>query len=100
MLRTSAGERHAFVELGDQAVRLRDRLIQLERKGALVLSDSVRELPIEDLLAEGVDTLSQYHLRPTVERDEKGLYLRDPKMAFYYGNRLESWAADLRESMG
>ena len=100
MLRTTVGERHAFVELGDQAVRLRERLAKLERKGALALSDSVRENSIEDLIAEGVQTLSQYHLRPTVEQDDKGLYLRDPKMAFYYGNRLDSWAAELRECIG
>ena len=99
LLRTTAGERHGFVELGDHAVRIRDKLVALERRGALVLSDPVRDHSIEELLAEGVKILSQYHLRPTVERDEKGLYLRDPKMAFYYGNRLEPWAAELRESM-
>ena len=73
--------------------------MSLETQGALVLSEAVREQSIEGLLEEAVTSLSSYHLRPTVEQDEKGFYLRDPKMAFYYGNRLEPWAPELREAM-
>lgn len=99
LLRTCGGERHSKVDVFGQALKLREKLIRLERNGALVLSEAVRDHTIEALLREGVDSLSSYHLRPTIEEDEKGYYLRDPKMAFYYGNRLEPWAPELRETL-
>ncbi|MGB0645576.1 MAG: 1-acyl-sn-glycerol-3-phosphate acyltransferase [Bradymonadia bacterium] len=99
LLRTCGGERHSKVDVGNQALKLRAKLMSLETQGALVLSEAVREQSIEGLLEEAVTSLSSYHLRPTVEQDEKGFYLRDPKMAFYYGNRLEPWAPELREAM-
>ena len=96
LLRAHAADRHSLVEVSDQATRLRDKLRRLELDGRLALSATLRTENIETVIGEAVSVLSQYHLKPTIEKDERGLYLHDPKMGFYYGSRLEPWANELR----
>lgn len=99
LLRTTSGDRHDLTELCDDAERLRARLVKMEGESRLRLDPGLRGGPIDEVLDDAVRAFGMYHLRAAVEREGDALVVRDPKLLFYYGNRLAAWADDLRGEM-
>jgi glycerol-3-phosphate O-acyltransferase len=96
LLRTTSGDRHDMTELCGDAERVREILLNLEKRGRLRLDPAIRSSPIDEVIDDAVRTYSMYHLRNAVERGDDALIVRDPKTLFFYGNRLDVWAVDLR----
>lgn len=99
LLRTTSGDRHDLVEVCREGEAVRQRLVELEKAGKVHLDEAVRSAPMDTLVDAACRTFGMYHARPAVERLKDGIVVRDPKLLFYYGNRLSHWAADLREAM-
>lgn len=92
LLRTTSGDRHDLTELCSEAERLRSRLVRLEGDGRLRLDATLRTGPIDEVIDAAVRTFGMYHLRHTVERAGDAVVVRDPKLVYFYGNRLAAWA--------
>lgn len=100
LLRTTSGEAHPFASVCEDAEWLRARLVTLESQGALRLDPGLRTGAIGDVLAEAINTFGMYHLRPALERtDDGGVLVGDPKLLYFYGNRLDAWAQDLKAAL-
>jgi len=99
LIRTTSGDRHDMTELCGDAERVRRLLVNEERLGHLRLDPAVRSAPIDELIEDGVRTYGMYHLRNAVEMTDDAVIVRDPKVLFYYGNRLANWAVDLRSGL-
>jgi glycerol-3-phosphate O-acyltransferase len=97
LLRTTSGDRHALAVLYADAERVRARLVKLERQGRLRLDPGLRSGDIQEVLDEAVRTFGMYHSRSAIERLEDSVVVRDPKLLFYYGNRLRAFDDALRE---
>jgi glycerol-3-phosphate O-acyltransferase len=97
LLRTTSGDVHPQASVCEDAEWLRARLVTLESQGRLRLDPALRQAPIASVLDEAVATFGMYHLRPALERlDDGGLLVGDPKLLYFYGNRLDAWATELR----
>ena len=96
LLRTTSGDRHDLTEVCDDGERVRKMLVRLEKSGHVRLDAALRTAPIDEVIDDAIRAFGMYHLRSSVERSDNSLIVRDPKMLFYYGNRLEPWAAELR----
>ena len=100
LLRTTSGDAHAFASVCEDAEWLRARLVTLEAHGRLRLDPGLRTAPIGDVLQEAVATFGMYHLRPALERtDDGGILVGDPKLLYFYGNRLDAWSQELQASL-
>jgi glycerol-3-phosphate O-acyltransferase len=97
LLRTTSGDRHDMAELCADGERLLQALRALEDAGQLRLAPSLRTAPVDEVLDEAVRTFGMYHAREAVERTTEAMVVRDPKLLFFYGNRLAAWAEGLRE---
>ncbi|MCA9541838.1 MAG: 1-acyl-sn-glycerol-3-phosphate acyltransferase, partial [Myxococcales bacterium] len=96
LLRTTSNDRHDLTELCSDAERVRARLVKMEAAGQVHLDATVRHGPIDEVIEGAVRTFGMYHLRSAVERADGALIVRDPKLLFFYGNRLAGWAGTLR----
>jgi hypothetical protein len=52
---------------------------------------------MDRVIDDAVRTFGMYHLRSAVEQSGESLVVRDPKILYFYGNRLDPWRQDLRE---
>jgi hypothetical protein len=52
-----------------------------------------------EIVREAVRSFESYHLRPALELRGDAVLVGDPKLLFYYGNRLEPWAETLRRAL-
>lgn len=64
------------------------KLQELERRGEIVLSSSVRGATAHELLRDTERALEGYHSTPVLRARDGGVALRDPKVLLYYQNRL------------
>jgi glycerol-3-phosphate O-acyltransferase len=97
LLRTTSGDVHPRASVCEDAEWLRARLVSLETQGRLRLDPALRQAPISSVLDEAVATFGMYHLRPALESmDDGGILVGDPKLLYFYGNRLDAWATELR----
>ncbi len=99
LLRTTSGDRHDYAEVCDDGERLRRALIKLEDQGAVRLDPALRTAPMDQIIDDAVRTFGMYHLRNALERSGESLVVSDPKMLYFYGNRLEPWRDPLREAL-
>lgn len=99
LLRSTSGHRHDLTELCDDAERVRRLLCRLEGRGELKLYPSVRNQPIDEVVSDAVRTFGMYHLKSAVEPSDTALVVGDPKMLYFYGNRLAPWSNALEEGM-
>jgi glycerol-3-phosphate O-acyltransferase len=74
-----------FVE---EIERTQRRLLDLEARGAIVLSTAVRGATATELLNDAERALNGYHTHPIIRSREQGVALLDPKVLLYYQNRL------------
>lgn len=96
LLRTTSGDRHDWAELCNDAERVREMLRQMESRSEVRLDPLVRSGGIDDVLEAGVRVFSMYHARQAVERSMDALIVREPKLLYFYGNRLAAWSDRLR----
>lgn len=96
LLRTTSGDRHPHAEVCADAERLRARLVSLEAAGRLRLPADLRTGSIAAIVDEAVETFGMYHARAAVERAGDALVVRDPRLLYFYGNRLAAWSGELR----
>ena len=52
---------------------------------------------MDEVFEAALSTYEMYHVRAACERAEEAVLVRDPKLLYYYGNRLEPWAPELRD---
>jgi glycerol-3-phosphate O-acyltransferase len=76
--------------LADLALAL-ERLERLEQKGAIALSDDVRNKGAAGLFEQALATLATYHRIPVLQRHGSDLRVLDASLLFYYSNRLEGY---------
>jgi glycerol-3-phosphate O-acyltransferase len=84
-------------ELAEQVEQLRDRALEQERKGQLVLGARLARATGREILDEALRAFSGYHRAPVLEPRGDDLVLADTRLIFYYQNRLAAHglAADL-----
>ncbi len=70
----------------------RDRLLALEAKGEVRISDVVREDSPEQLLEGGLQFWSGYHSSTAASLEDDRVLLCDPSLLLYYQNRLVPFA--------
>jgi glycerol-3-phosphate O-acyltransferase len=75
-------------ELGADVARLRDKLLQLERAGAIRVSDSIRSLSGGDIVEAAMRAFAGYHSTQAIQPRTEGIALSDSNLLFYYQNRL------------
>ena len=64
------------------------RLVELERRGEIVLAPAVRGATSSELLHDAERALNGYHTNPVIRSRDGGVALLDPKLLLYYQNRL------------
>jgi len=99
LLRTTSGDVHDPDEVVSALARVRTRLVDLEAAGRVRLDDTVRTAPAEVLVQKAVATFGMYHVRSALDRVGDDLVVRDPKLLFFYGNRLAAYTDVLRECL-
>lgn len=75
-------------DLNREVLRLRDQLLDLEKSGAVHVSDVVRDCSGGDIVAQAMRAFRGYHTSPVIEPRPDGIGLSDPNLIFYYQNRL------------
>ena len=96
LLRTTNEEGHPLPALLLDAERLRDRLVALELDGQLHVDPLVRFESMSRIIDTAISTFGMYHARSAVERRDTALLVREPKLIYYYANRLDGHAEKLR----
>lgn len=99
LLRTTSGDPHPFGSVCEDAEWLRARLVEMERQNRLRLDPDLRQAPIAEVLDAAIATFGMYHLRPALERMGDGVVVGDPKLLYYYGNRLDAWTTELQAAL-
>ena len=75
-------------DLAADVVRLRDRLVQLETRGRIVVSDLLRRSSGGDIVERALAAFAGYHALPVLSSRHDGIAIVDPNLLFYYQNRL------------
>jgi glycerol-3-phosphate O-acyltransferase len=99
LLRTTSGDVHPTTALHEDGDWVRAALVRMESAGRLRLDPGVRQKPMNEVVDEALRSFDSYHLRPALERRGDGIVVSDPKLLFFYGNRLEPWAEELRRAL-
>jgi glycerol-3-phosphate O-acyltransferase len=77
-------------ELAADVVALRDKLIDLKRRGRISLGQFTESASGGDIVERAVRAFAGYHTTPVLTPRREGLAVGDPKLLFYYQNRLAS----------
>lgn len=75
-------------DLAADVVRLRDRLVELEKREKIRLSDYLRRSSGGDLVERALAAFAGYHAQPVLDPRPEGIAIVDPNLLFYYQNRL------------
>jgi glycerol-3-phosphate O-acyltransferase len=75
-------------ELAADVCRLRERLLELERAGEIVVGDDVRRASGGDVVERALRAFGGYHSSPVLAPRSDGIALCDTNLLFYYQNRL------------
>jgi glycerol-3-phosphate O-acyltransferase len=73
----------------------RQRLLELERRGRVLVSDVVREEAPAELLERALNFWNGYHDSTAASLEGGRVVLRDPSLLLYYQNRLVPFAEDI-----
>jgi glycerol-3-phosphate O-acyltransferase len=90
MLRTKDDVTVSRSALAESVERLRDRAIELESRGRIVLGARLARASGREILDEALRAFSGYHTTPVLEPRGADLVLADTRLIFYYQNRLTS----------
>ncbi|RMG97984.1 MAG: hypothetical protein D6705_07220 [Deltaproteobacteria bacterium] len=77
--------------------RLRDRLLELEAKGALRVSPWLASASPDRVIDRVLAEWAGYHLTTIAAQRDGAIVAEDPRLLLYYGNRLRPWALELAE---
>lgn len=77
-------------ELASDVRRRKEDLALMERKGEVALGEFVRSHSGGDIVERALRSFAGYHSSPVLEARREGIAIRDPKLLFYYQNRLAS----------
>jgi glycerol-3-phosphate O-acyltransferase len=99
MLRTRDDVTVQRGELAESVARLRDRALDLQTQGKIVLGPHLAHATGREILDEALRAFSGYHTTPVLEPRGDALLLADTRLLLYYQNRLASHglALDLAE---
>ncbi len=75
-------------DLAADVVRLRDRLVELEKHGKIILGEHLRRASGGDLVERAMAAFAGYHAQPVLAPRHDGIAIVDPNLLFYYQNRL------------
>jgi len=75
-------------DLAADVVRLRDRLIELEKRGKILVTDFLRRASGGDIVERALSAFAGYHAHPVLTQRPDGIAIVDPNLLFYYQNRL------------
>jgi glycerol-3-phosphate O-acyltransferase len=75
-------------ELAADVVACRDRLLDLERQGCVVLGEGIRRGSGGDIVELALRAFAGYHSAPVLASRPEGLSICDTNLLFYYQNRL------------
>jgi len=93
MLRHVDGVAVSRADLSRDVDALLGRAAELERRGEIVLARNVRGKSGGEVVADALRAFAGYHTSPVIEPrsapgGESELVLADPRLLFYYQNRL------------
>jgi glycerol-3-phosphate O-acyltransferase len=88
MLRTHDDVVVSRADLADRVERLRDRVLDLESRGRIVLGAHLARASGREILDEALRAFSGYHTTPVLAPRGDELLLADTRLIFYYQNRL------------
>jgi len=77
-------------ELASDVRRRKEELALMEQRGEVALGEFVRSHSGGDLVERALRAFAGYHSNPVLEARKDGIAIRDPKLLFYYQNRLAS----------
>ncbi|MSP26035.1 MAG: hypothetical protein EXR75_12920 [Myxococcales bacterium] len=75
-------------ELARRVAEKRDRILELEQRGEAVLAAPIRTASGGDIVAQAIAAFRGYHASPVLDPEDDGIVFADPKLLFYYQNRL------------
>lgn len=75
-------------ELGRDAAILRDQIVEIEAKGGIRLSDTLRRASGGDIIEAALRAFAGYHSTPVLVSKPEGIAIGDTNLLFYYQNRL------------
>jgi glycerol-3-phosphate O-acyltransferase len=75
-------------DLSGDVVRLRDQLIELEKRGKIMLTDFLRRSSGGEIVELALAAFAGYHAQPVLASRPDGIAIVDPNLLFYYQNRL------------
>lgn len=81
-------------ELVNVVAQLKQKLIEMEDKGQIKLSEQIKWEPF-NIIADGLRHLGNYHIRKPLRYNKKHKIISESfKVLFYYYNRLENYGLD------
>jgi glycerol-3-phosphate O-acyltransferase len=75
-------------DLARDVVRLKEKLVELERAGRIALGEHLRSASGGDIVERALRAFAGYHASPVLESRPDGVALHNPNLLFYYQNRL------------
>lgn len=75
-------------DLAADVVRLRDRLVELEKHGRVMVGEHLRRGSGGDIVERAMAAFAGYHAQPVLASRHDGIAIVDPNLLFYYQNRL------------
>lgn len=75
-------------DLAKATLTLRDRLLELERRGVVRTGGVFRKASGGDAVERAVRAFAGYHTSPVLRPRTDGVAIADPNLVFYYQNRL------------
>jgi glycerol-3-phosphate O-acyltransferase len=88
MLRTRDDVTVPRGELAESVARLRDRALELQTQGKIVVGPHLAHATGREILDEALRAFSGYHTTPVLEPRGDALRLADTRLLLYYQNRL------------
>jgi glycerol-3-phosphate O-acyltransferase len=83
-----------------EVAALKQRLVELARRGELVLGPDVEQLTEEKLLDHALGHFKAFHRTPVAIRQGHEVHLTDLELLHYYANRLAGRDLDRRDTSG
>ncbi|MBA2664926.1 MAG: 1-acyl-sn-glycerol-3-phosphate acyltransferase [Bradymonadaceae bacterium] len=99
LLRFGTDEMIAWEELHRGVDAVLSRLKELANNGGPKLSPMLLEEKADSIVYAGLDYLRMYHIPVAVERYTDGVMLNRLELIYFYGNRLRTYEALLREKV-
>lgn len=84
-----------FEEFMGEAERLHSRLLDMERRGELYLSDELKLCKLQEWVSDGMTELGLLHEAAVVKRVEGAIWSEDMNLLYYYRNRLAGYGLSL-----